>query len=330
MSEVQIKAGLMVRTLCQLVVRSFQGEQKTVEANAWGFLDRANSLEEHVWMLRFGDDGAALTVDDLRDSSRFELRDEPALPPKDGSSIVVAANATLELETSDWPLHIHGSGSAYQDGCGLIAKFDLPTGSVGDDQAARTQIGWARHTVACLDACRGFDTASIENMGKGSLLRLSSPKTAMSVPKVYPAIPVPGEPKLSIEARRLAFRLPYFLARIGQEALLSNVVVDEVGEGEYSFLLKGIGIGIDVGTDVRVASLAGHIKRYGFRVFTMEVVPGGRNHPDEDHDVTRLETLSMDEALTCVGQLVAQDALNYLPPLPEALAYEEQVEEPAW
>lgn len=61
-----------------------------------------------------------------------------------------------------------------------------------------------------------------------------------------------------------------------------------------------------------------------------EVVPGGRNHPEEDHDVTRLETLSMDEALTCVGQLVAQNALNYLPPLPEALAYEEQVEEPAW
>jgi hypothetical protein len=326
MSEIKMARGLMVRTLVAMAARSFVGYEQTVPANTWGFLRDGKVDGEPVWIVSFGDLGAVKTEAELRDPEQFELRDEPALPQHGGELFSVPGDATLELETSDWPLHIHSSASSYADGSGLVAKFDLPTGSVGDDDLAATQMGWARHTVACINVCRGLTTTQLEEMGKGAVVKRHPPKFSASQAAAPAARhEVPGLSSASKDMRRLVFMLTPFLEKLGHGSLMANVQLDQQSDTEWGLYLKDAGIGIDVGYDVMVNTVSGKVTKPGFRVYTMQVVNGGRWHPDEDVDVTRVETLSTNDVLTCIGGLLAELSLNFMPDLPEDLAYPEPV-----
>ena len=326
MSEIKLVRGLMVRTLVERSARSFVGYEQIVPANTWGFLRDGKVNDEPVWIVSFGELGTVKTEAELRDTANFELRDEPALPQFGGENFSVPQDATLELETSDWPLHIHSSASAYADGSGLVARFDLPTGSVGDDDLAATQMGWARHTAACINVCRGLTTSQLEAMEKGAVNKRTAPNArANPVPAVAPRQDVPGLSSASKDMRRLVFVLTPFLEKLGHGSLLGNVQLDQQSDTEWGLYLKDAGIGIDVGYDVMVNTVGGKVAKPGFRVYTMQVAPGGRWQPDEDVDVTQVETLSLTDVVKCIGGLVAELAVNYMPDFPEELAYAEPV-----
>jgi hypothetical protein len=246
MSEVKLARGLMVRALVEMSARSFLGYEQKVPASTWGFLRDGKVGGEPVWIVSFGDLGTVQTEAELRDNTKFELPDEPALPKFGGENFSVPLDAALDLETSDWPLHTHSSAFSYADGSGLVAKFDLPTGRVGDDDLVATQMGWARHTTACIDVFRGLTTTQLEAMGKGAVLKRSSPKPSLAlVPAVAERHEVPGLWSSSKDMRRLVFVLTPFLEKLGHGSLLSNVQLDQQSDTAWGLYLKDAGIGID-------------------------------------------------------------------------------------
>ncbi|HJV95713.1 MAG TPA: hypothetical protein VJ608_06735 [Albitalea sp.] len=122
-----------------------------------------------------------------------------------------------------------------------------------------------------------------------------------------------------IVVQQLLFMLKSFLPAIGCAELAQGLAVSQIGEDEYAIEVGKSGIGIDTGFLVPVSTLAGAIKRPGFRVFTMEVQGGSRWHPPEDVDVTHKETLMVHEVLVCVASLLAKEAVRRLPDFPEEL-----------
>lgn len=326
MSIVKLVCGLMVRTLFAITARSSLGAEHQVPAHSWGTLEEQKVEDISTWLIWFGDAAIVSTESELQDRSRFELRDGIAAPVWNGENFAVAMESKLELDTSDWPLQIHGSGSAEADGSGLIAKFELPTGSVGDDESGQRQVAWGRHVLACIEVCKGVKTGALELMEKGSVNKAVSAIGNVEISgQAIKAAPLHGLGESSLETRRTVFRLQWFLRKIGGESLLKSLELDVQSDTEFGLYLKDAGIGIDVGYEVKSQSITGPGFKPGFRVYTMQVAPGSRFHPPEDYDHTELETLSMDEALLCVGTLLSQLALNYIPDLPEELKYPETV-----
>ncbi len=133
-----------------------------------------------------------------------------------------------------------------------------------------------------------------------------------------------------IVVEQLLFMLRAFLPRIGAADAAGDLKVEANSDTEHTISVGKTGICIDTCYPVDVSTLSGKEKRDGYRVFTMEVHPGGRWHPDEDVDVTRKETLSQQEVLLEVGILLCIAASDNLPDLPVELAPPVVAEEAAW
>lgn len=138
-----------------------------------------------------------------------------------------------------------------------------------------------------------------------------------------------GKIELPLAVRRMKYLLEKFLPLVGCERLAQEIEASREGCTEWMLKVGNTGIFIDVGYEVDVPVLGGYRSTDGLRVFTMEVHPGGRWHPPEDVDVDQLVTLREDEALICVGKLLAQEAVMSMAPLPVELepmtVIEEQV-----
>lgn len=144
-------------------------EQDKMDICSWGVV--AGRTDAGRWRIVWEGGELLVHADDLLDAAKFELRECP-LPRQDGDALFsMGKTSTLELDASDWPLLIFGSDSAEADGSNLIAKFALPTGSVGDDERANKAISVARYMVASALACRGIDTHTLEGMGGSAFER---------------------------------------------------------------------------------------------------------------------------------------------------------------
>lgn len=142
---------------------------KQMDICTWGVV--AGRTDSGRWRIVWEGGELLVHADDLLDGSKFELRECP-LPSQEGDALFsMGKNSTIELDTSDWPLLIFGSDSAEADGSNLIAKFGLPTGSVGDDERSAKAISVARYMVASALACRGIDTHTLEGMGASAFER---------------------------------------------------------------------------------------------------------------------------------------------------------------
>ncbi len=128
-----------------------------------------------------------------------------------------------------------------------------------------------------------------------------------------------GKVELPLAVRRMKYLLENFLPLVGQATLAPEIEVSNEGCTEWMLKIGKTGIFIDVGHEFDVPVLGGYRSTDGLRVFTMEVRPGGRWHPPEDVDVNQLVTLREDEALICVGKLLAQEAVLQMAPLPPEL-----------
>jgi hypothetical protein len=122
--------------------------------------------------------------------------------------------------------------------------------------------------------------------------------------------------QLPMVVRQLHFMLDAYLPRIGAGAYVGQVKVECVGEGQHTLTIGASGINIDTGWEVTLPTLDGNKKVPGFRVFVMETIRGGRNHPDEQVDVTTLETVQIWCVVEEVGRLIAHDAMSGLPDFP--------------
>lgn len=128
-----------------------------------------------------------------------------------------------------------------------------------------------------------------------------------------------GKTELPLAVRRMKYLLEKFLPLVGRSNLAQEIEVSSSGCTEWMLQIGKTGIFIDVGYEVEVPVLGGYRSTDGLRVFTMEVHPGGRWHPPEDVDVDQLVTLREDEALLCVGKLLAHEAVMQMGPLPMEL-----------
>jgi len=136
---------------------------------------------------------------------------------------------------------------------------------------------------------------------------------------------------LPLSAQRFLFQLRAFLPRIGQAALVQDIRIDAQSDTEHTVTLGDTGIGVDTEYPVPVALLGDRkVTRPGLRVFTMQTVPGGRWHPDEEVDVTQAETESQADALVCVAKLLAELETRGLPDLPDDLSDMTVILEDAW
>ena len=123
-----------------------------------------------------------------------------------------------------------------------------------------------------------------------------------------------GKTELPLAVRRMKYLLEKFLPLVGREKLAQEIEASREGCTEWMLKVGNTGIFIDVGYEVDVPVLGGYRSTDGLRVFTM-----GRWHPPEDVDVNQLVTLREDEALICVGKLLAQEAVLEMAPLPMEL-----------
>jgi hypothetical protein len=134
--------------------------------------------------------------------------------------------------------------------------------------------------------------------------------------------------ELPLAVRRLKYMLEKFLPLIGRESLAGEIAVSGGGLTDWMLQIGKSGIFIEVGYEVDEPGIVGPRAVDGLRVFTMEIHKGGRWHPPEDVDVAKLVTLREDEALICVGRLLALEAVSSMGPLPidlEALTVTEEV-----
>jgi len=136
---------------------------------------------------------------------------------------------------------------------------------------------------------------------------------------------------LPVDIRRFLFSLRAFLPRIGQAALEDGIRIEAQSDTEHTVLLGDTGIGIDTGYAVPVPLLGdSKLTRTGLRVFTLQTVPGGRWHPDEEVDVTQIETESVAAALVCIASLLAEVETRGLPDFPSDMTDMTVVLEDAW
>lgn len=133
-----------------------------------------------------------------------------------------------------------------------------------------------------------------------------------------------GLEQSSLTTQQFVFHLQSLLGAFSQPGLADSIELTQSDDQEWSVFIKAAGIGVDVGYAAYAPTLSGVQKVPGYRVYTMNQTHGSRMHPPEDYDVTRLETVSMMDALACVGSLLAQAALWCLPELPSHLVAAER------
>ena len=128
-----------------------------------------------------------------------------------------------------------------------------------------------------------------------------------------------GKTELALAVRRMKYLLEKFLPLVGRERLAQEIEASREGCTEWMLKVGNTGIFIDVGYEVDVAVLGGlPLDGRVARVHDGSA-SGGRWHPPEDVDVNQLVTLREDEALICVGKLLAQQAVLEMAPLPMEL-----------
>jgi hypothetical protein len=103
------------------------------------------------------------------------------------------------------------------------------------------------------------------------------------------------------EIGRLARFLATYLPGIGEGPGASTMTLQEDGEDEWTIKVYGCGFGVSSGS----FDIDGVTKNC-LRLFTINVVPGGRNNPDEEVDETILVRSTAVEMLPEIGSWLAR------------------------